>query len=83
VHLHCLASPFLEYHDFISDRVTLLKWCLEFCYSSQVKALAPEFYDHLPYHTSWSKVYMDYIFRTDVNPFNRVKREPVGSKKAN
>jgi len=48
-----------------------------------VKALAPEFYDHLPFHTSWAKVYSDYIFRADVNPFNRVKREPVGGKKAN
>jgi sphingolipid delta-4 desaturase len=56
---------------------------LNFPLASQVKAAAPEFYDHLPYHTSWSKVYLDYIFRTDVNPFNRVKREPAGSKKAN
>lgn len=49
----------------------------------QVKALAPEFYDHLPFHTSWAKVYGDYIFRADICPFNRVKREPVGGKKAN
>jgi sphingolipid delta-4 desaturase len=42
-----------------------------------VKKMAPEFYDNLPYHTSWFKVYYDYITRPDVNPFNRLKRVPV------
>ena len=44
----------------------------------KVKEIAPEFYDNLPSHDSWFRVYWDYLFREDVNPFNRVKREKVG-----
>jgi len=42
-----------------------------------VKACAPEFYDNLPSHDSWLKVYWDFILRADVSPYNRVKRFPV------
>merc|ERR1711865_805508 len=34
----------------------------------KVKAAAPEFYDNLPYHTSWWKVYYEYLTRPDINP---------------
>jgi sphingolipid delta-4 desaturase len=48
----------------------------------RVKELAPEFYDTLPSHTSWLKVYVDYITRPEISPYSRVKREKVGTKKA-
>ena len=37
----------------------------------EVKRLAPEFYDHLPYHTSWVKVLWDFIFDPDMGPHAR------------
>jgi len=39
-----------------------------------VRKIAPEFYDNLHYHTSWTKVIFDYIFTNGMSPFNRVKR---------
>jgi sphingolipid delta-4 desaturase len=47
----------------------------------KVKALAPEFYDNLPCHTSWWKVYYDYLTRVDINPYARVKRAPTAATK--
>jgi sphingolipid delta-4 desaturase len=43
-----------------------------------VKAAAPEFYDNIPCHTSWLKVYIDFIFSEDICPFSRVKRARRG-----
>ena len=40
----------------------------------QVKKMAPDFYDNLPYHTSWMKVIWDFIFCADIGPYARVKR---------
>jgi len=60
-----------EHHDFPNVPGSRL---------SKVKALAPEFYDNLPCHTSWLKVYVDYITRPDISPFARVKRAKVGSE---
>lgn len=40
-----------------------------------VKQMAPEFYDDLPHHTSWWGVFEAFIFRDDITPFSRVKRE--------
>lgn len=37
--------------------------------------MAPEFYDNLPYHTSWIKVLVDFIQMEDVGPFARIKRK--------
>ena len=34
----------------------------------EVKRLAPEFYDHLPHHTSWIKVMWDFLFDPKVAP---------------
>jgi len=36
--------------------------------------MAPDFYDNLPYHTSWMKVIWDFIFCSDIGPYARVKR---------
>lgn len=34
----------------------------------EVKRLAPEYYDNLPYHTSWIKVVWDFIFDKNMGP---------------
>lgn len=52
----------VEHHDFPYIPHTRL---------AEVKRLAPEFYDHLPYHTSWVKVLWDFIFDTDLGPHAR------------
>jgi len=36
--------------------------------------MAPDFYDNLPYHTSWMKVIWDFVFCADIGPYARVKR---------
>lgn len=54
-----------EHHDFPfipGSRLPLLR------------ALAPDFYDTLPCHTSWVKVIYRYITDPEVGPFSRVKR---------
>ena len=45
-----------------------------------VRSLAPEFYDKLPCHTSWLHVFTEFIFRPDVTPFTRIKRNVVSKK---
>lgn len=37
----------------------------------EVRRIAAEFYDHLPYHTSWFKVLWDFVFRDDMGPYAR------------
>jgi sphingolipid delta-4 desaturase len=39
-----------------------------------LRAMAPEFYDTLPYHESWSAVIWQYITDPDVGPWSRIKR---------
>ena len=34
----------------------------------EVRRIAPEFYDDLPYHTSWCKVIWDFITDPDMGP---------------
>ena len=43
----------------------------------KVRAIASEFYDDLPHHTSWMKVILDYILDPEVGPFSRVKRRTL------
>jgi sphingolipid 4-desaturase/C4-monooxygenase len=43
----------------------------------KVKAMAPEFYDHLDSYQSWTAVIYDYITRTDIGPFSRVIRDDL------
>jgi len=40
----------------------------------EVRKIAPEFYDTIPYHTSWCKVIYDYITDPSIGPYARVKR---------
>ncbi|KAH3859231.1 sphingolipid delta(4)-desaturase DES1-like [Dreissena polymorpha] len=57
-----------EHHDFPSIPGTRLP---------QVRKIAPEYYDNLPYHTSWVKVIWDFIFDPAIGPYARVKRRPI------
>jgi len=41
----------------------------------QLRAIAPEFYDTLPCHSSWLKVIYDFIVDGSVGPFSRVVRQ--------
>lgn len=48
-----------EHHDFPYIPYTRLP---------QLKRLAPEYYDNLPYHSSWVKVVWDFIFDQNMGP---------------
>ena len=41
----------------------------------QVKKIAPEYYDNLPHHDSWSRVIYDFITDPDIGPYARIKRK--------
>jgi len=55
-----------EHHDFPSIPGSLLP---------KVRELAPEYYNTIPYHTSWVKVLWDYITDPTIGPYARVKRK--------
>lgn len=55
----------VEHHDFPGIPGTLLP---------QVSKIAPEYYESLHYHTSWTNVLIKYIMDPNVGPFSRVKR---------
>ncbi|KAK6029474.1 hypothetical protein OSTOST_04417, partial [Ostertagia ostertagi] len=40
----------------------------------QVRKIAPEFYDNLMTHTSWTKVLWDFVFSPNMGPYMRLKR---------
>ena len=42
----------------------------------QVRKIAPEYYENLPYHTSWVKVIWDFITDPSLGPYARVRRAP-------
>ncbi|EDW28238.1 GL19048 [Drosophila persimilis] len=44
----------------------------------EVKRIAPEFYETMPQHTSWSRVLYDFIMDPAVGPYARVKRRQRG-----
>lgn len=52
----------VEHHDFPYIPFTKLP---------ELKRIAAEFYDPLPYHTSWVKVLFDFIFDRDLGPHAR------------
>ena len=54
-----------EHHDFPSIPWNKLP---------QLRALAPEFYDTLRFHTSWSRLLMQFLFDPRYNLFSRVER---------
>jgi len=41
----------------------------------QVKKIAAEYYDNLPYHQSWIRVLWDFVFDDSIGPYSRVKRK--------
>lgn len=52
----------IEHHDFPYIAYSRLP---------EVKRIAAEYYDHLPYHTSWVKVVWDFIFDKNMGPHAR------------
>jgi sphingolipid delta-4 desaturase len=43
----------------------------------KVRAIAPEYYNSLKYHTSWTKVIADYIMDPSMGPFSRTMRKKL------
>lgn len=41
----------------------------------QVKKIAPEYYDNLPQHHSWTSVLYDFIMDPSIGPYARIKRK--------
>eukprot|EP00730_Choanoeca_flexa_P014688 TRINITY_DN6515_c0_g2_i1.p1 TRINITY_DN6515_c0_g2~~TRINITY_DN6515_c0_g2_i1.p1 ORF type:complete len:373 (+),score=109.40 TRINITY_DN6515_c0_g2_i1:185-1303(+) len=60
-----------EHHDFANIPGSRLP---------QLKAMAPEFYDNLPYYKSWSGVIYDYIMNAELSQYSRVKRNTVSDE---
>ncbi|KAK0541516.1 sphingolipid delta-4 desaturase [Tilletia horrida] len=58
-----------EHHDFPSIPWTRLP---------ALKRMAPEYYDVLPFHTSWPMVTLQFILGSDSGLFARIKRAPAG-----
>jgi len=59
-----------EHHDFPKIPWTRLP---------ALKAMAPEFYDNLPFHTSWMLVLWKFLTDPRISIYNRTKRaEPYG-----
>jgi len=54
-----------EHHDFPKVPGRLLP---------EVRKLAPEYYDTLPYYNSWTDVLVGFIFHSNVNAYCRVRR---------
>ncbi|KAI0990343.1 hypothetical protein GJ496_011034 [Pomphorhynchus laevis] len=55
----------VEHHDFPNIP----------CYNlPKVRKMAPEFYDNLPFHTSWVYVLYSFITRPDMGPASRIRR---------
>ncbi|CAN6662217.1 hypothetical protein TRVA0_034S00254 [Trichomonascus vanleenenianus] len=61
-----------EHHDFPYIPWTRIK---------KVREIAAEFYDPLPYHTSWVKVIYDFVFDQKVTLWCRVKRAEAARKR--
>jgi sphingolipid delta-4 desaturase len=65
-----LASWNVGYHNEHHDFPRVPGWKLPL-----VKAMAPEFYEHLPSHASWTGVIWKFITNPDITPFSRVVRK--------
>lgn len=46
----------------------------------EVRKIAPEYYDTLPSHTSWTKVLYDFITDPSIGPYARIKRKQALKK---
>ncbi|XP_066923566.1 sphingolipid delta(4)-desaturase DES1-like [Clytia hemisphaerica] len=62
-----------EHHDFPNVPGSLLP---------KVREYAPEYYNNLPYHTSWVKVLYDYVTDPTIGPYARMKRKEYVFKKS-
>nr|KAG5688369.1 hypothetical protein BaRGS_032937 [Batillaria attramentaria] len=40
----------------------------------EIRKIAPEYYENLPYHTSWVKVLWDFVFDPKIGPYARIRR---------
>lgn len=60
-----------EHHDFLRIPGSRLP---------ELRRIAPEFYDTLPHHTSWTATIWRYICDPNVGPFARVKRQPPAKR---
>jgi fatty acid desaturase len=60
-----------EHHDF--PRVPFTKL-------PELKKLAPEYYDNLPFHSSWVALMVRFILDPELNPFARRVRIPKGKE---
>ncbi|EEB16457.1 dihydroceramide desaturase, putative [Pediculus humanus corporis] len=58
-----------EHHDFPAVPGSLLP---------EVKKIAPEYYDNLPQHNSWTGVLYDFVMDPDIGPYARIKRKHKG-----
>ncbi len=58
-----------EHHDFPSIPWNRLP---------QIKKNAPEYYDTLYYHTSWTKLFFRFLFDREISLFNRILRKERG-----
>lgn len=57
----------VEHHDFPSIPWNKLP---------ELRKIAPEFYDTLQWHPSWSKLMMEFILNPEYSLYSRVKRQP-------
>lgn len=64
----------VEHHDFPSIPGSKLP---------EVRKIAPEFYDNLESHSSWSWVIWQYIIDPTVGPYARVKRKHLKQQNLN
>jgi sphingolipid delta-4 desaturase len=58
-----------EHHDFPSIPWNKLP---------QIRKTAPEYYDTLYYHTSWTKLFLRFLFDREISLFNRILRKERG-----
>jgi sphingolipid delta-4 desaturase len=49
----------------------------------QVRAMAPEFYDNLHYHTSWTRLLLQFLFDPKLSLYSRVTRTKVVATQKN
>lgn len=58
-----------EHHDFPSIPWNKLP---------EIRKTAPEYYDTLYYHTSWTKLFFQFLFDREISLFNRILRKDRG-----
>ena len=44
----------------------------------EIKKTAPEYYETLYYHTSWTKLFFQFLFDREISLFNRILRRDRG-----